>query len=148
MAFLPFVRIKLKAAKFLGFVENPQTLGEHLKRKRLQANMLQREVAEVLGACHTAYLRWETDQSEPYARYYPAIIAFLGSTPWNTATSRQEQLVQFRRERGLTISEAANRIGVDEGTWGRWEKGIAPIYRKHSQILVALFATPLSKIIN
>jgi len=103
-------------------VENPQTLGEHLKRKRLQSGLLQREVAEVLGACHTAYLNWETNQCEPFVRYYPAIIAFLGYAPWQAATTRQEQLLQFRRVQGWSIRQAAFEAGVDEGTWGRWEK--------------------------
>lgn len=103
-------------------MENPQTLGEHLKRKRIESGLLQREVAEVLGACHTAYLRWETDQSEPYVRYYPAIIAFLGYAPWRQAESRQEHMLQFRRQRGWSIERAAKQAGVDEGTWGRWEK--------------------------
>ena len=34
----------------------------------------------------------------------------------------QEQLLQFRRERGWSIRQAACEAGVDEGTWGRWEK--------------------------
>jgi transcriptional regulator with XRE-family HTH domain len=121
VAFLPFVGVRLKTAKFLEFASNPETFGEHLKRKRLQANKLQREAAEQIGACHTADLQWETAQNLPFVRYYPAIIAFLGYEPGPVATSRQEQLIQFRCRHGMTIRQAALAANVDAGTWGRRE---------------------------
>lgn len=104
------------------YSDNPHTLGEHLKRKRLQDGLLQRVAAEQIGACHTAYLQWETDQNLPFVRYYPAIIAFLGYEPWPEATCRQEQLIQFRQRRGWSIRQAARAADVDAGTWGRWEE--------------------------
>lgn len=138
----------MKATKLLPYDEKPRSLGGHLKKRRLTRNLLQREAAHEIGINPNTYLDWERDGTSPPITNYPAIIAFLGYIPFSEPKTLADQLLHFRREHGLTISEAANRIGVDEGTWGRWEKGITPVYRKHTQILAALFATPLSKIIN
>ena len=47
--FLPFGPLTLKASKIKGFKERPETLGEHLKKRRLELGLLQREVAEDLS---------------------------------------------------------------------------------------------------
>jgi transcriptional regulator with XRE-family HTH domain len=117
----------------------PQTLGEHLKRKRLQSNQLQREVAARLGATHAAYLHWETGQTEPFVRYYPKIIEFLEYVPWTEATSLAEELLQFRRLNGWSIRQASAALNVDQGTWGRWEEGMEPKHGSHKQLLAELF---------
>jgi len=69
------------------------------------------------------YLLWEWDQHEPVVRYYPAIFEFLGYDPHAEPVTLPEKIASRRRELGLTISQAAERIGVDEGTFRRWESG-------------------------
>jgi hypothetical protein len=49
---VPFCRqtpFTLKALRAKDYSENPQTLGEHLKKRRRQLGLLQRETAEMLG---------------------------------------------------------------------------------------------------
>jgi hypothetical protein len=69
------------------------------------------------------YLLWETDKATPTVRYWPAVLRFLGYDPLPEPRSLPEKLAAKRRKLGLTIAEAAKLIGVDEGTFGRWERG-------------------------
>lgn len=66
---------------------------------------------------------WEQDTRQPCVHQYPAIISYLDYEPWIRPVTLREQLLAARRRRGLSISAAATLIGVDEGTFGRWENG-------------------------
>jgi DNA-binding XRE family transcriptional regulator len=68
--------------------------------------------------CH-----WENNRSKPGVSYMPAIIRFLGYDPQPPSETWAERLVQGRKTLGLTQSAAAVRIGVDQGTLARWERG-------------------------
>lgn len=76
------LRTTLRASwKPANYPENPQSLGEHLRRKRLDLGLLQTEAATQLG-CHKATLRlWEKDKVEPERRQRSRIIKFLGYDP-------------------------------------------------------------------
>jgi DNA-binding XRE family transcriptional regulator len=80
-------------------------------------------VAAELGVKMDTYLLWEWDEHKPTVRYYPAIFEFLGYDPFREPMTLPERIVSQRRKLGLTISQAAQRIGVDEGTFRRWECG-------------------------
>jgi DNA-binding transcriptional regulator YiaG len=56
-------------------------------------------------------------------RSFPAIFGFLGYDPFPAPTTVSEKIAAKRRELGWSIKEAAKRIGVDEGTFSRWENG-------------------------
>jgi DNA-binding XRE family transcriptional regulator len=56
-------------------------VGEHLKRRRLDFGLLQREVAEQIGVDKATLYNWEKGRSEAELRFYPAIIRFLGYDP-------------------------------------------------------------------
>jgi hypothetical protein len=67
---------------------------------------------------------WERDEREPFPSAFPAIIEFLGEEPWPEPRTLAEALVAERRRRGLAVEHAADLVGVDPGTWLRWEQGV------------------------
>lgn len=69
------------------------------------------------------YIHWENGHTEPADRFYPGVIEFLGYEPWTEPMTLGAALRAERRRRGLAISGAALLVGVDEGTFGRWERG-------------------------
>ena len=71
----------------------------------------------------------------------PAIIEFLGRDPFGNAASLSDRLAAARRTRGWTIKQAAGQLGVDEGTWARWEKTGVPW--KRYQAIVQTFLEEL-----
>jgi transcriptional regulator with XRE-family HTH domain len=101
----------------------PQTVGDHIRRRRLGMKLLQRDVAEQLGVDKTSVFNWEANTSNPEVRYMPAIIRFLGYNPLPAANTLAEQLVRQRTSLGLSQKESAGRIGVDSGTLAKWERG-------------------------
>ena len=66
---------------------------------------------------------WERDVRVPVVSFYPAIIRFLDGEPWPEPTTLPERLLAERRRRGFTLASAAEAVGVDEGTYRRWESG-------------------------
>jgi transcriptional regulator with XRE-family HTH domain len=85
--------------------------------------MLQREVAERIGVEKTSVHNWETNVSKPDIRYVPAIIEFLGYNPLPEAKTLADQLARHRTTLGLMQKETAQRLGVDQGTLAKWERG-------------------------
>jgi transcriptional regulator with XRE-family HTH domain len=103
--------------------EELNTLGDHLFRRRLVLKLLQRQVAEQIGADKTSIANWEGNRTKPGVEYMPAMIRFLGYNPFPSANGWAERLVQCRTVLGLTQKESAVRIGVDPCTLARWERG-------------------------
>jgi len=87
-----------------------RTLGDHLRKTRLNLGILQREVAERLGADRTTITNWERTRTSPSLRFVQKIIEFLDYVPHYTTP-------RTLRERIL----AARRLGIDPSTLGRWE---------------------------
>ena len=92
-------------------------------RRRLDSGLLQREVAERIGADESTVTNWELSRTKPALWFLPAIVRFLGYTPWTADGSIGERLLAYRRERGLSQSALARLLGVDSGTLSRWERG-------------------------
>jgi DNA-binding transcriptional regulator YiaG len=66
---------------------------------------------------------WESKRTKPGLEYMPAIIRFPGYSPLPPAHGWADRLVQCRTALGLSQKESAARIGVDQGTLARWERG-------------------------
>jgi DNA-binding transcriptional regulator YiaG len=79
--------------------------------------------AKVLGVSWKTLMWWERDEKCPFVHLYPAVIEYLGYEPWEEPSTLGEALIAERRRRGLEIRRAAELVGVDEGTWRRWERG-------------------------
>ena len=140
---LPFGRIELKGRKSKLFVEQPVTLGEHLRKRRLELGLFQREVAKLLASDPHSVTEWEKDHAKPSIRFWPAIIAFLGYDPYPEPRTLGERLRAKRRALGFTIAEAARWLEVDEGTFGKWEHGTGEPIRRHARVVTRfLRATP------
>lgn len=117
---LPWVRKRLTALKPKDFEEHPISLGGHLKKRRKQLGLLQREAAKLLGCDHFTYINWENDKTEPVASRFKPVIGFLGYDPSPTPVTLAERVQARRRELGLTFAEVAHRLGWDEGTLTRY----------------------------
>ncbi len=135
VALVPYVQVRLNCLRPELQKIGQGTLAAFLLLRRRELGLLQREAAKRLGICHTAYLNWENGYAVPAVRFYPAIIQYLGYEPWPTPSNLPEKLLSARRRRGLSVKRAARQVGVDEGTWTRWESGVRkPVVNTLSQI--------------
>jgi DNA-binding XRE family transcriptional regulator len=118
----PFEKIRRKRARPSEILENPQTIGQHLKHERQLRKMFQRDVAKELCINQWTLIGWEkgTKQiSQP--SFFPRVIAWLGYDPFPIPKTEGEELRQARLRRGLTTRQAADEVGLDQGTWLRFE---------------------------
>jgi transcriptional regulator with XRE-family HTH domain len=107
-------------------VGSPQTLGEHLRNRRLQLGLRQQDVAENLGTLREVYDRWERDIRNPVISEWPAILAFMGYYPF--PENRPADLVlRARRVQGTDQKRLARMLGVIHQRLRRWEHGRGPV---------------------
>ncbi len=119
---MPFGPITLKGSKRKPYPKVLRTVGDHLKKRRCELGLLQKEVAFRLGVDDDTILNWEHGNTQPPVRFLPRIIRFLGYDPYPAAKLLAEKLVAKRRQLGLSRKQLAKRLGVDEGTLAHWEK--------------------------
>jgi transcriptional regulator with XRE-family HTH domain len=98
-------------------------LGDYLRSRRLDLNLLQRQVAEQIGIDPTTVHNWESNASTTAIRYIPAILEFLGYNPFPSGSTLAERLAAVRKVLGLAQRKLALSLGVDEGTLQSWEAG-------------------------
>ena len=96
---MPFCKIALRAQRppSPAYPLALRTLGDHLRKKRLDLRLLQREVAARLGVDETTICNWESHRTAPQPRLTPGIIAFLGYNPYDTQSATfGERLIAHR----------------------------------------------------
>ena len=100
------------------------TLGDHLRKVRLDKGLLQQEVADILQVDKETILCWELNRNTPTAKYAKRIILFLGYIPedWKSAPL-QKQLMHARLVEGITQEELAKKLGMDESNLAKIEGG-------------------------
>jgi hypothetical protein len=72
---VPFCRqtpLTLKALRAKDYSENPGTLGEHLKKRRRELGLLQREAANRIGVSAETVSNWESGKTEPVPGHFSA----------------------------------------------------------------------------
>lgn len=106
-----------------GYPRSPETLGQHLRKRRLDLGLLQRDLAARLGVGVMTVGNWELGKEQPGIRHTAAILAFLGYDPEPAGDSLPGRLRDVRRHHGLTQAELAARLGQDEHQICRWEGG-------------------------
>ena len=121
---LPICSITLSARKPTKLPTVLNTVGDHIKKRRLELGLLQRQLAEHLGVKTDTILNWEHDRTRPTLKYLPKVRAFLGydPTPGDPKTLG-EKVLQYRKSRGVSQKELAKTIGIDPTTLSRLERG-------------------------
>lgn len=100
-----------------------ESLGDHLRSRRLDLRLTQKQVAERLGVHLNSIADWERRRKRPVARYVPRIHAFLGYCPWDYRTLLPQRLRNGREALGLGQREFAAALGTSQEVARSWEKG-------------------------
>lgn len=113
------VPLTLKALKLKDYVEAPQSLGDHLKKRRRELDLLQREVAAV-----------------PVS----ASGGVSGLRPEPEPQTLAERVGAKRRVLGVTVDQVAQCLGWDEGSLRRYLKGTWRLSRERTNALELMAA--------
>ena len=115
------------------------TFGDHIRNARLQRGLEQGQVARLVGVTESKVCNWENHRSSPPIHQCKQVIEFIGYNPFPKPNTFSEQLVSFRRGRGLRVKDAAALAGVDPASWSSWEREeheITGAYRNRIQALL------------
>ncbi len=122
---LPFSHITLKTQKPLpsAYPKTLKTIGDHLRKRRLDLNLLQKEMAQKFGVSDPSIYNWENNLVKPAYRYIPKIIMFLEYVPFDTSTlSVGEKIVAYRKILGFSQKKLACHLGIDPCALSKWER--------------------------
>jgi transcriptional regulator with XRE-family HTH domain len=98
-------------------------LGGHLKKRRRQLGLLQREAAERMGVSTDTMVNWEKDKTEPVAAQFRPVVAFLGYDPTPEPQTLAERLKAKQRSLGASLAQVARYLGWDPGSLRRYLDG-------------------------
>jgi len=71
----------------------PKTLGDFLRKKRVEAGLSQCQVAEIVGVSTETIKMWEHNKTKPTGRFRQSAVAFLGIDPRSNDAAAQQNLV-------------------------------------------------------
>jgi len=131
--------LKAKKPKNPSYVEEPTTVGDHIRNVRLTRNLLQKDVAEILRVCEDTITGWERRRKQPQLKHLPAIIRFLRYIPDNCIDIPQLKCEIFLKRVKLGLSQRAmsKRIGIDSTTLHQIEiNGRQPIKRTRNKLFL------------
>jgi len=100
VAFLPFARVSLKSLIVKPYDFVPISVGDHIRKRRLELGLLQKEAALQIGVNPWTVLNWEKSHTEPPVSAMRAILQFLGYDPCPEPRTLPERLLAKRREMG------------------------------------------------
>ena len=117
------VTLTSKKSQNQAYPKSLETIGDHLRKKRLDLKLFQKDVAKAIGVDTLTVCNWEKNRTTPKLYLLPKIIKFLGYDPLQgNATGLGEKIKQYRVRKGLSLRKLAKELGIDPGTLARWER--------------------------
>ncbi len=107
-----------------GYPANPVTVGEHIRKKRLDDNLIQSDIAEIVSVSEATIWNWEHG-TQPDVKHVPSIIRYLGYLPFDKPENIgiSEKLRFYKLINGLTIKQLAKEMGCNHEQLMDWMGG-------------------------
>jgi len=119
-----------------GYPEKVERLGEHIRKRRLELGLTQKEVADTFGVSKDTICNWEKGKSFPDLKVIPKIIKFLGYNPFRPeGDDLISRLKFYRLVNGLTVEELAERISKHPDQVSAWLAGRRKLSKKNRKWL-------------
>lgn len=115
IAALPFCNLRLQSEKPKGkaYPKQVATIGDAIRKRRLDLGLRQRELATRLGCNEMSIVNWELGYRTPQIAHLRQIVEFLGYNPFPNGSDRAPP-------KGSSIS-GNPEVSVSE--YGRYERG-------------------------
>jgi transcriptional regulator with XRE-family HTH domain len=106
-----------------GYPADPKSIGEMIRKRRLDLGLRQIDAAQMIGCDQMSVVNWEKGHSAPRVNHLASVVEFLGFNPFPNGDTMAHRLVNHRKSLGMTQKDFARQIGVDPSTLARWERG-------------------------
>lgn len=133
----PFIEISLfilpqKLIK--GYPEKLDHLGKHVKKRRLELELMQKEVGKFFGISEETIYNWESGRNQPDIKLIPKIIKFLGYVPFEPEGGDLISRLKFYKLiNGLTVEGLAERLSKHPDQVRAWLTGRRKPSRKNEK---------------
>jgi len=117
-----------------GYPVHLKTLGDHIRKRRLELGLSQQEVATIIGVSESTVWNWE-HRTDPELRYITKIIAFLGYIPFDCPKDPVDRLRYFKLVNGLTYEQLGRLMGRDPEQLTDWLSGRVKPCNKNYQYI-------------
>jgi transcriptional regulator with XRE-family HTH domain len=121
------------------YPENPRTIGEHIRKKRMDLGLFQREVAKIIVVTESSIWNWEHGV-EPELRYIPQIVDFLGYVPFDCPDDTVGCLAWYKRVHGMSYERLGAVMGRDPEQLMDWLSGRVKPSQKNLDLIVHFLA--------
>ena len=126
---LPFLQMPVTAQiplKTMQLEENAP-IGQHIRKRRIDLKLLQRQVADLVGVTEDCMTNWENGRAIPQIQYMPKLIDFLGYNPMKVEDETLGgRIKNYRISHGLSHKKLGELVGVNASTICAWEHGTSP----------------------
>lgn len=107
-----------------GYPSKLDTIGEHIRKKRIDMGLLQQDVAKTIGVCKQTIGYWERGIFNPEIIHIPNIIEFLGYIPFECNYNDPiERLKHFKLINGMSYERLGKVMGRDPEQLTDWLSG-------------------------
>ena len=146
---MPFVPVTLKLLRRKAWDFDAETIGDHVRKRRLELGLTQKTVARSLGVTPHSLLNWENGYLQPRsALTLHRLIQFLGYDPLPQGETIPDRLRTRRRQTGWGQRELANHLGVDRCTVTAWELGGTILKLEHRTKVANFLGLPELSLIS
>lgn len=123
---LPFCQTTLIAQKpsEKPYPKELVTIGDHIRKRRFDLNLLQKDVARLLSVDPTTITNWEKGRCKPRLYLLPRVFKFLAHSPTSVgaATTLGDKIKAYRLIKGLNRRKMASVLNIDPGSLARLER--------------------------
>lgn len=141
--------------------EQPKTLGQHLRRRRAELKLYQRQAIDILHVSMVTLSKWERDHTYPTWDYHARIIEYLRYDVFKMTGPRDpysnepsgvaffaagaqkkigHRIRRKRLERKLTATNCAQLLGVAVRTLRDWEAGTHQPLKRYAECIKKFLA--------
>ncbi len=101
----------------------PVSLGDYLRKRRLDFNLTQKQVAiDILKTSIDNVRNWEANRRQLSLCFRPRIIEFINICPYDASLPLGLRLKERRENFGLSIKKLSTMLNVDPCTIASWER--------------------------
>jgi len=116
----------------------PVTLGDHLRRRRIELGLYQKDIASRLNVTTSTVWNWENVGSVDL-RFIPRVIEFLGYNPIPQPEDLLGRLSWYKFINGLSLERLGVEMGRNPEQLADWLSGRHYPCRKNRDIDCAIF---------
>lgn len=134
------IEIPLHIQLLEDLIKEPITLGDHLRRRRFELGLYQKDVAIQIGVTTSTIWNWENNWSSITLNCMPKVIEFLGYNPSPCPEELMVRLSWYKQVNGLTLEKLGADMSRDPEQLSDWLSGRHKPCRRNRMKIEAFLA--------